>query len=91
VVRGGDQVGVVGFGQARTLALAPAVDAQAVEEAVRPAGLEVGHARHGQPAAAPRDPGHRRVPAGCPGAGPLRPECLPGLVFEADPRAGQRR
>ena len=91
VVRGGDQVRVVGFGHARALALAPAVHAQAVEEPARPARLHARHARHRQPPGVPGDLHHGGVPAGRPGAGPARPQRLPGLVFEADPRAGQRR
>ena len=91
VVRGGDQVRVVGFGHARAVALAPAVDAEAVEEPSRPAGLHAGHARDRQAAGVPGDPDDGGVPAGRPGAGPARPQRLPGLVLEADPRAGQRR
>ena len=90
-VRGGDQVRVVGFGQARALALAPAVDAEPVEEPARPAGLQAGHARDRQASGVPGDPDHGGAAAGRPGAGPARAQRLPGLVLEADPRAGQRR
>jgi hypothetical protein len=51
VVRGGAQVRVVGFGQAGPLALAPAVDADVMEELAWPAGLKAGHACDGQPPA----------------------------------------
>jgi hypothetical protein len=74
VVRGGDQVRVVGFGHARAVALAPAVDAEAVEEPSRPPGLEAGHPGDRQPAGVPGNPHDGGVPAGRPGAGPARPQ-----------------
>jgi hypothetical protein len=60
-VRGGDQTGVVGFGQAGAVALAAAVDMHPVEEPARLAGFQAGHARHRQAPTlceivAPRDP-----------------------------------
>jgi DDE superfamily endonuclease len=45
VVRGGDQCGVVGFGHRAALALAPAVDADLVEQAGPPAQLVAGQPR----------------------------------------------
>jgi len=84
-VRGGDQGGVVGLGHAGTVALAAAVDMDAVEEPARPAGLQAGHARDRQAAGVAGDPGHGRAAAARPGAGLPRPQRLPGLVLEADP------
>ena len=39
-VRGGDQAGVIGFGHRAALALAPAVDADPVEQVTPAAGLK---------------------------------------------------
>ena len=90
-VRGGDQGGVVGLGHAGPVALAAAVNVDAVEEPARPAGLEAGHPSDRQAPGVAGHPGHRGAAAGRPGAGLARPQRLAGLVLEADPRAGQRR
>ena len=90
-MRGGDQGGVVGLGHAGPVALAAAVDPEAVEEPARPAGLEAGQTPDRQAAGVAGDPGHGGAPAGRPGAGPTGPQRLAGLVLEAHPRAGQRR
>lgn len=91
-MRGGDQAGVIGFGQAAALALASAMDAHPVEQVAACAGLKADQPRHRHP---PRSlAGHRDhggAVRGAPGAGLGRAQVLPGLVLEADPRAGRRR
>ena len=92
LVRGGDQAGVVGFGHRAALALAPAVDADPVEQVAPRAGPQAHQPRHRYPAralAGHRD--HGGVPAAGPGAGLRRAQVLPGLVLEDDPRPGRRR
>jgi hypothetical protein len=54
LVRGGDQVSVVGFGHGPALALAPAVDAHPVEQAAPAAVPEAHQASHGHPCRRPR-------------------------------------
>jgi hypothetical protein len=49
LVRGGDQVRVVGFGHRAALALAPAVDADPVEQVAPAAGLEAHQPRDRHP------------------------------------------
>ena len=49
LVRGGDQARVVGFGHRAALALAPAVDADPVEQAAPRAGLEAHQPCHRYP------------------------------------------
>ena len=46
LVRGGDQFGVAGFGQAAALALAPGVHAGPVEEPAAGTGPVAAHSRH---------------------------------------------
>ena len=92
VVRGGDQASVVGFGHRAALALAPAVDADPVEQVAPRAGPQAHQPRDRYPPRAlPGHLHHRGVPAARPGPGLGRAQVLPGLVLEADPRAGRRR
>ena len=91
-VRGGDQRGVVSLGHGAALALAPAVQPQAEEEPAGRTRLQAGQARDGHAAGAlPADPGHGRAAPPCPGTRPRRPQVLPGLVLEADPRPDRGR
>jgi len=92
VVRGGDQVRVVGFGHGPALAFAAGVHADPVEEPAAGTGPVAGHPRRGHPPGA--FPGHRddgSAAATGPGAGLRRAQPLPGLVLEAQVRPGRRR
>ena len=92
LVRGGDQAGVIGFGQAAAFALAAGVDADPVEEPAALPGPVAGHACCGDPPGAfPGHHGHRGVAAPGPGSGLRRAQGLPGLVLEAQIRPGRRR
>ncbi len=92
VVRGGDQAGVVGFGHGPALALAPAVDADPVEQVPAGAGPEADQPGHRHPPGALA--GHlddRDLAARGPGTGLRRAQALAGLVLKADPRPARRR
>jgi hypothetical protein len=92
LVRGGDQPGVIGFGHAAALALAPPVHPHPVEQAAPRLSLEADQPRDRHP---PRSlaghPDHRGVAAGSPGPGLGRPQVLARFVLEAQIRPGRRR
>jgi len=82
---------IVGFGHRAALALAPAVDADPVEQVAPRAGPQ-----HTSPATDTRpEPLPQAVTTGvCPRRAQVRAfggQVLPGLVLEADPRPGRRR
>jgi hypothetical protein len=92
LVRGGDQVRVVGFGQAAALALAAMMDDQPVHQPTPSTGAQAdqpGDRDPARPLARHRD--HGSVTAAGPGAGLGRTQILPRLVLKDDPRIGRRR
>ena len=92
VVRGGDQASVVGFGHRAALALAPAVDADPVEQVTPAAGPQAHQPRDRHPPRALAGHLHHRGAAAAgPGPGLRRAQVLPGLVLKADPRSARRR
>jgi len=88
----GNQAAPTGFGQGPAFTGAPVMQADPVEEPAARPWLVAGQPGGGDaPGALSRDHGHRRVPATGPGAGFGWAQGLPGLVLEAQVRAGRRR
>jgi hypothetical protein len=93
LVRGVEQAGVVGLGEALAPSLGgAAVEVRAVDQPGLVAGLGADQRCHGDAfAACGGDPHAGCVASSAPGSAFGRPQALAGFVFEAEPGAQRRR